>query len=184
MFSHTPRIIFVIFVLSLAAYAVPADQPPAAKDSKTAASSSTQESAKTPAQTQQPAPAGVVVFIDPATGKIRQPDASEIGTLSTPASPVVGPRAPGTLLQGPAGSVGLKLGAESLTYMVVTKAPDGKLDMDCITGDQAANARVASGTSASTRPPSTQPPSPNTKPEESSKGRAGAQDTHDVKVPR
>src|ERR1051325_10669895 len=112
MFSYTSRIIFAILVLSFVA--------------------TSQDSAKKP---------GVVVFIDPATVKIRQPDASEIGALIAPAGPVT-PRTPGTQLQGPGGAVGVKLGAESLTYMVVTKSPDGKLDMDCVTGDKAANARV------------------------------------------
>jgi hypothetical protein len=77
----------------------------------------------------------------------------------------------------------MRLGEESLTYMVVTKAPDGKLDMDCVTGDQAAAARVASGTG----PASPRSTSETLKSEEASKGRAGAQnaqDTHDVKVPR
>lgn len=166
MFSRTASILFVISAFcTVAAYALPADQPPASKDSKTAAPA--QESAKQPAQPQQKAP-GVVVFIDPATGKIRQPDASEIGGLAAPGSvPIRTPDAP--LLQGPGGAVGVKLGEDSLTYMVVTRSPDGKLDMDCVTGDKAANARVTP------------------KPEVSPKVRAGAQvtqDTHDVKAPR
>src|ERR1041384_4398 len=146
MFSYTSRIIFAVLVLSFVA--------------------TSQDSAKKPPQQTTP---GVVVFIDPATGKIRQPDASEIGALIAPAGPVT-PRTPGTQLQGPGGAVGVKLGAESLTYMVVTKSPDGKLDMDCVTGDKAANARVTP------------------KPEVTPKVRAGAQvttqDTHDVKAPR
>lgn len=174
MFGQTAQIILVILVLSAASAAL------------------AQEPAKKPAQEapQLATPAGgVVVFIDPATGKIRQPDASEIGGLTTPAGPVgsrtpatisqgqdpAAPRTPATLLQGPGGAVGIKLGEDSLTYMVVTKAPDGQLAMDCVTGDKAAAARVTPGTHPASQTP---------KPDETSKSRAGAQDTHDVKVPR
>jgi hypothetical protein len=126
-----------------------------------AAVAAPQESAKKPAEKTP----GVVVFIDPATGKIRQPDPSEIGALTAPAGPVA-PRTPATQLQGPNGAVGIKLSGESLTYMVVTKTPDGKLDMDCVTGEKTANARVT------------------TKPEVTPKGPAVVQDTHDVKAQR
>jgi hypothetical protein len=175
MFSHTFRIISALLVLSsvAAVYAVAADQPPASKDSKNAVQA---EPAKEPDKKPVPAqasPAGVVVFIDPATGKIRQPDASEIGGLTAPAGSVM-PKAPEppTLIQGPGGAVGARLGEDSLTYMVVTKVPDGKLAMDCVTGDKAATARVTSGQASPAK--------------EISKGHANAQaqDTHDVKVPR
>jgi hypothetical protein len=45
---------------------------------------------------------------------------------------------------GAGGGVGVKLGAESLSYVVVTRSPDGKLSMECVTGDKAA-AKTASG---------------------------------------
>jgi cytoskeletal protein RodZ len=177
MFFSRPRFLFILSILAVAAvYAVAADQPPAPKEPA-------QKSA--PAAAPQAAPAsGVVVFIDPATGKIRQPDASEIGAL-IPSTESVAPKAPEpALLQGPGGAVGARLGADSLTYMVVTTAPDGKLAMDCVTGDHAAAARVTAGpasTAAKTAPTATSPAS---KAKETSAGPARAQDTHDVRIPR
>src|SRR5450432_2942465 len=95
-----------------AVYGVAADPP---QDSK--------HTTQAPAKDQAPKSApgkGVVVFVDPATGQIRQPTASEIGDLSPSPNPVA-PKAPEpSLMQGPGGSVGAKLGEDSLTYMVVT----------------------------------------------------------------
>lgn len=189
-----PRSRFLLTLSMLAAvavYAVAADQSPAPQDSPHAVQSPGKEAAQKPApatslkpapavspQTarpvaQQAAPAGgVVVFIDPATGQIRQPDASEIGGLVTPVGPA--PKAPEpALIQGPGGAVGARLGEGSLTYMVVTAAPGGKLAMDCVTGEKAAAARVTSpaATAASAVP-------------QAKDTSAHPQDTHDVKVPR
>lgn len=103
----------------LAGTAVAADQPPAS---------------------QKPQKPGAVVFIDPATGKIRQPDASEMGGLVRPAAaPAVAPRAAEpALIQGPGGAVGIKLGEDSLSYAVATTTPDGKVAVECVTGKPAA----------------------------------------------
>lgn len=103
-----------------------------------------------------PQPAGVVVFIDPATGQIRQPEAAEIGTLSAPSAT---PQTAGGInaaaaaqrptpvehreFRGAGGAIGVKLGDDSQTYMVVTKTPDGKLAEDCVTGADAAAALVS-----------------------------------------
>ena len=115
-------------------------------------------SAKTPASktTTQAAPApGMVVFVDPATGKIRQPDAEEIGALTGAANNAttsvqsVAPTGP-TTFTGPGGSVGMKLGDDSLSYMVVTKTPDGKLAEECVTGDKAASALLSKGVTSKT----------------------------------
>jgi len=100
--------------------------------------------AKDKAAKEQPAPAakngadksGAMVFIDPVTRQIRQPTEAEIAALATAstANANTAQTAPQpTLIQGPGGAVGLKLGADSLSYMVVTRTPDGKLVMDCVT---------------------------------------------------
>lgn len=114
-----------------------------------------------------------MVFIDPATGKIRKPDPSEIGKLTAPASPTPKAQAPEpVLLQGPDGAVGAKLGPETMTYMVVTTAPDGKLATDCVTGEKAANERVtAASPKQETHPPNAPHPQ-------------AAQDTQNAKIPR
>ncbi len=91
---------------------------------------------------------GVVVFIDPVTGQIRQPDAAEIGSLTGTSAASSGQQAaapqdaaPQTII-GPGNAVGIVLDESTLSYMVVSKTLDGKLDMDCVTGDKAANKRV------------------------------------------
>ncbi len=161
--------------------AVAADQPPTPQDSKKStpsASPANKDSVAKPAAstTQQ---GGIVVFIDPVTGQIRQPDPSEIGNLVNSTGPA--PKAPApALIQGPGGAVGARLGSDAMTYMVVTTTPDGKLDMDCVTGEKAAAARVSapaapSKQAAASRPQDTHPQNPH--PQE-------PQDTHNVKNQR
>lgn len=166
MFSREARIAFAMFAVALATHATEADQPPSARDSKVVVPSTPiQEPEKpgrqidriaAPAGPAQPAGAGgAVVFIDPATGKIVQPSAAQIGTLS----PVTGgpvQKAPTVTIQGPGGAVGIRLTPESFSYSVATLAPDGKLVLDCVTGEKAAAARVAAGES----PGSPDPPRP------------------------
>jgi hypothetical protein len=84
--------------------------------------------------------------VDPATGNIRQPNASEIGKIVAPATTTAAPKAHAepALIEGPNGAVGVKLSEDFLTYMVVTTGPDGKLALDCVTGEKAAAARMAS----------------------------------------
>jgi hypothetical protein len=117
--------------------------------------------AKTPSQAapqQGAAPGGLVVFIDPDTGKIRQPDAAEIGALTgAGAGPRtfqsnVAPAAP-TMISGPGGAVGVKLGDDSLSYTVLTKTPDGKLAEECVTGDKSAAALLSTGITPKTTAP-------------------------------
>lgn len=100
-----------------------------------------------------PAPApGLVVFVDPVTGKIRQPDPAEIGALTAPkpgteaAAPA--PEAPLVMRSGPGGAVGIVLDSRFESFMVVRKTPDGKLAMDCVAGDRSADAAVAAGAKA------------------------------------
>ena len=114
-----------------------------------------------PTQTKPPAAApkaassagggGMVVVVDPATGQIREATAAEIGAAGAsspspssaqtsvnqivPIAPVGQP--------GPGGSVILTLDGSSDTYSVMTKGPDGKLSMECVTGETAAAKRLA-----------------------------------------
>ena len=100
---------------------------------------------KAPMAAQNPGAAGVMAFKDPVTGKLRQPDASEIGALARPSSD----QAVSTTATAPVqfrtrgGFVGVKLGPEHMSYMVVTKTPDGKLKEDCVMGKTAAEETVA-----------------------------------------
>ncbi|HVN76263.1 MAG TPA: hypothetical protein VMT19_08110 [Thermoanaerobaculaceae bacterium] len=94
--------------------------------------------------------AGLVVFIDPATGKFRGPEPGEMEAL-------VGTRAlrplevrPLEVKVGPGGAVGMVLDSSFETFMVVTRQPDGKLTMQCVTGEANATAAVAPRAGAAT----------------------------------
>lgn len=92
---------------------------------------------------------GLVVFVDPVTGKIRQPDPAEIGALTAPkpgaeaARPA--PEAPLQMKFGPGGAVGVALDSRFESFMVVTKKPDGTLSMSCVTDGRKAEEAVLPG---------------------------------------
>jgi hypothetical protein len=140
--------------VTLLAAAVCAVQANAQQSPKAPENAAQAPSGKAPAvkTTTQPAPAaGMVVFIDPATGKIRQPDAAEIGALTGASSSApttfqstLAPAEP-TMISGPGGAVGVRLGDDSLSYMVVSRTPEGKLAEDCVTGEKAAAAVPSKG---------------------------------------
>ena len=93
--------------------------------------------------------AAVKVFIDSATGKTRQPTPADIEKLAGAARTRAEAKQSGQPQQldiryGAGGAVGVKLGPESLSYVVVSRKPDGKLSMDCVTGENAAKKAVAS----------------------------------------
>jgi hypothetical protein len=96
----------------------------------------------------KPAPAvagGMMVFIDPVTKQIRQPDASEIGALTGAASgnfSAATMPAADTTVYGPGLAVGMRLDESTMSYAVVSKRGDGSLKMDCVTGDKAAGAAL------------------------------------------
>ena len=185
-----PRLRFLIVILSIfaavAACAVAADQPPAPPDSKKAVPSTgspgmTDDKKRSSVPPAAPA-GGLVVFIDPATGQVRQPDASEIGGLVTPAGGPA-PKAPEpTPIQGPGGAVGVRLGTDSMNYVVVTTAPEGQLDMDCVTGEKAASARVTAAPAPKPKETSegSVPPRDKQHPQDTQR----PQDTQNVKIPR
>jgi hypothetical protein len=91
---------------------------------------------------------GLVVFVDPVTGKIRQPEPSEIGALTAPSAAAAAPAVEPPLLMknGPGGAVGVVLDSRYESFMVVTKTPDGKLAMECVTGGKKADEAVSAGT--------------------------------------
>lgn len=89
---------------------------------------------------------GHVVFVDPTTRKVRQPDAAEIGRfLRPPAAAVARTKPPLTTKTGLGGAVGVVLDDSFDSYVVVTKQPDGTLAMDCLTGDKKAAEAVSTG---------------------------------------
>jgi hypothetical protein len=94
---------------------------------------------------------GVMVFIDPATHKIRRPQPGEMRDLmrnagrGAAARRGVLPPAPSQpiFFEGPAGSIGALLDEGSMSYMTVEKSPDGKLSMKCVESGKEKAARVS-----------------------------------------
>jgi hypothetical protein len=85
---------------------------------------------------------GSIVFVDPVTRKIRKPSASEIGALRSQSQAAVAKR-PATapvLLHGPGAAVGILLDDSDMSFMVATRKADGKIAVDCATGDAADHA--------------------------------------------
>jgi hypothetical protein len=156
--NRTARITLSILALVAAtgaAYATEADQPPAPQDSKSEAQAASGREPENKTPQAAPAPgataAGAMVFIDPVTGKIVQPTEAQMGRLA-PSPERAGPKAkaPVVTIQGPGGAVGMMLGPESLSYSIATRASDGKIALDCVTGDQAAK-RIVAGESGNTK---------------------------------
>ena len=94
-----------------------------------------------PAAPQAGAP-GMRVFIDPATGKLREPEQSDIQQLA-PAVGFHALQAPAAPLQGPGGAVGMRLDDSQMVYSVATKNPDGSISFECVTGPANASKALA-----------------------------------------
>lgn len=80
---------------------------------------------------------GMVVFVDPATGRQRTPSAAEMNSLTAGAkasAPVTGPR----FRYGPGAQVEMILGPEDMVYSVASVGSDGKLKTDCVQGETSA----------------------------------------------
>ena len=54
--------------------------------------------------------------------------------------------------RGPGAAVGVVLDSRFDSFMVVTKAPDGKLTMDCVTGRKQADEAVSGGAKTAKEP--------------------------------
>ena len=86
---------------------------------------------------------GSTVVIDPVTHQIRQATAAELADLTKADQQRQAGQPPAPkMFAGPGGSLGVVLDDSTMSYMVVTKRPDGKLDMDCVTGGKASTDRV------------------------------------------
>lgn len=89
MLNRTARIILSMLALVVATgavHATEADQPPAPKDSKSEAQAAPGREPENKTPQAAPAPganaAGVMVFIDPVTGKIVKPNEAQMGRLA------------------------------------------------------------------------------------------------------
>jgi hypothetical protein len=126
---------------------------PSTEDAKQSKEKKRATGAKVTVKDSPSAPAGgLVVFIDPVTGKIRQPDAAEIGQLVSPGGVKVQPPKPLVQVALPGGGFMVKLDSSFESYSVVTRSPDGKLVMDCVTGEKAAKNAITNGVKPSEKP--------------------------------
>ena len=103
-----------------------------------------------------PAPvkaSGSVVFVDPVTRKIRKPGPSEIGALRSQSEAVVAkrPATPPVVIHGPGGAEGILLDDSHGSFMLATRDADGKIALECVTGD--ARDRAAADRAASSPRP-------------------------------
>jgi hypothetical protein len=147
MWSTAARFAIAMSLLSVPVMAVTDADPPPPQ----AARREAEPGQKAPTNAPRPAAgAGVVVFIDPATGKIVQPSAEELGTTVAPQGAAVAPKAPVTVIQGPGNTIGVLAPPESFSYAVAVRTADGKLATDCVTGEKAASERLAAGASRTT----------------------------------
>ncbi len=85
-----------------------------------------------------PATGGMKAYIDPATGKLREPTPEDLRNEAA-----VGPQAqPATatpeILPHPSGAVSVVLGPEHLSFSVAKKNDDGTLSMSCVEGEKKA----------------------------------------------
>jgi hypothetical protein len=113
-----------------------------AQDAAPARTETAKQPAATAAQSQNQ---GVIVAIDPVTKQIRQPEAAEVQAL-TGGKKTAAAVATTTLkkIQGPGQyGVGIVLDNTTMVYMVATKAADGTIANDCVTGEKAAVAKVS-----------------------------------------
>jgi hypothetical protein len=135
---------------------------PVSVPSKQKASKPAQKTQKAKQSSAAPAPgqSGAVVFVDPVTHQVREATPADIGTLSRPsqgarrsdgaARSAAETANPPSQIQGAGGAVGISLGPDFDTYVVVTKTPDGKLRTEELTGNKAAQERVLPGKTAKT----------------------------------
>jgi len=100
-------------------------------------------------------PPGAVAVKDQATGQIRQPGASEIGTVAntgpSTSRAVVFTMADKPVMQefrGPGTAVGIRLDDSFMSSVVATRGADGKLTMACVPGNGANAAAQPSKTAA------------------------------------
>jgi len=107
------------------------------------------ETSRPAAPASSPAPAkagGSMVFVDPTTRQVRKPGASEIGARRAQSQAAVAARpttAP-VVIHGPGGAVGVLLDDRHASFMVATRKADGKIALECVTGQDAADHAVKS----------------------------------------
>lgn len=113
-----------------------AQEKPSKRNERNQAKTALTGPASTPA-----AASGLRVFIDPATGKIREPEQEELQALSNlEAAPTRLSSVSQFVLSN--GAVGAQVDPSLWSYSVATTGPNGKVSMECVNGLQNAEAKV------------------------------------------
>lgn len=83
-----------------------------------------------------PQQSGMVVVRDPQSGQLRAPTATEYRALNVLASSLQAgqPAPPPRTIVRPDGTVQRSVGPETMSYTVVSRGKDGKLAIECVTG--------------------------------------------------
>jgi hypothetical protein len=128
--SHSHWPLFLALALTLAA---------SGQDNKRQQSAPAQSTAAE-VQSAPAAARGVRVFIDPLTGAIREPEQEELQAASidaaTQASALPEP------VTHASGAEGMLLGEDQMVYSIATIGPGGKIEMEHVTGEKNAEAKV------------------------------------------
>ena len=91
---------------------------------------------------------GMMAFIDPDTGQIREPEAAEVQSLiqmkekSAKAKGVtrsINAMTTPVVINHPTGAVGMVVGEDQMSYSMARINPDGTLSTDCLPGKRAAD---------------------------------------------
>lgn len=86
-----------------------------------------------------PATGGMKAYIDPATGKLREPTPEDLRNEAATAGPQAqSATATPEILHHPSGAVSVVLGPEHLSFSVAKKNDDGTLSMSCVEGEKKA----------------------------------------------
>lgn len=88
----------------------------------------------------EPPQSGMLVVRDPQTGQLRAPTDAEFRAMTGFAAALQAgqPSAPPKTIVRADGTVQRSMGPEGMSYSVVSRGKDGKLSIDCISGEQAA----------------------------------------------
>jgi hypothetical protein len=94
--------------------------------------------------------AGMRAAVDPATGRVRPVTAEEakaLNALAAASAKRSAARAPRSFTT-PSGAIGMELDSSHLVYSVATVGEDGKIQMECVTGEDLAHDAVHGHTHA------------------------------------
>lgn len=88
----------------------------------------------------EPVKGGMVVVRDPQSGQLRAPTEAEFKALTALSGSLqaVTPGSPPDAVVRQDGTLQRRMGAEGMSYSVVSRGKDGKLTIDCVTGEHAA----------------------------------------------